>query len=129
MTVIINATQHQATPAQVQAGVIELPLAMQEQLVELLNFTTLPSAKDIDNKAMAIAKLLVIARRKFGADYVMIGGAPYLMPLLVKRIRQCACPTPIFAYSERVSEESMDTEGNVVKRNVFKHLGFVEALA
>ena len=54
----------------------------------------------------------------------MIGGAPYLMaPLenvLMKNNR-----VPVYAFSVRESVEQIQSDGSVVKNNIFRHKGFV----
>ena len=34
---------------------------------------------------------------------------------------------PLYAFSVRESVESTEPDGSVIKRNVFRHMGFVEA--
>ena len=60
----------------------------------------------------------------FGA---MIGGAPYLMERLAKRLREFEI-TPLYALTERVSVEETLPDGSVRKTAVFEHLGFEEAV-
>ncbi len=57
---------------------------------------------------------------------VMIGGAPWLMAPLEANLKLNGIKV-LYAYSERVSEEVVNEDGSVSKRNVFKHLGFYEA--
>lgn len=52
---ILNLTQHTATPEQITAGVTDLPAAQQAQLHALLTFDDLPTAADIADRAAAIA--------------------------------------------------------------------------
>lgn len=53
---ILNLTQHTATPEQITAGVTDLPAAQQAQLHALLTFDDLPTAADIADRAAAIAE-------------------------------------------------------------------------
>ena len=46
------------------------------------------------------------------------------MSALEKALRDVGIK-PFYSYSERVSVEEVQPDGSVVKRNVFKHLGFV----
>ena len=117
---ILNFTQHAATAEQVAAGVIDLMQHDLASLKELLNFVGLPSRDDVYNRAYEIAKL---AENLF-AETVMVGGAPFLMPVLQKALQMRGI-TVLYAFSERVSIEKI-VDGKVIKTNEFKHSGFVE---
>ncbi len=117
---ILNFTQHAATAEQVAAGVIDLMQHDLASLKELLTFTSLPTSDDVRNRAYDIAKL---AENLF-AEQVMIGGAPFLMPVLQVELQKRGI-TVLYAFSERVSIEKI-VDGVVVKTNEFKHSGFVE---
>ena len=130
---ILNLTQHPATPEQVAAGVVDLEGKNLERLKELLTFDSIEVAvKQRFDRAKQIADL--VSRIKLGdedslhedgtAIHVMIGGAPYLMaPLenvLMKNNR-----VPVYAFSVRESVEQIQSDGSVVKNNIFRHKGFV----
>ena len=117
---ILNFTQHAATAEQVAAGVIDLMQHDLASLKALLNFVGLPTADEIYERAYAIAAL---AENLF-AETVMVGGAPFLMPVLQKALQMRGI-TVLYAFSERVSIEKI-VDGVVVKTNEFKHIGFVE---
>ena len=117
---ILNLTQHAATPEQLEAGVIDLMQHDLASLKALLNFVGLPTADEIYERAYAIAAL---AENLF-AETVMVGGAPFLMPVLQKALQMRGI-TVLYAFSERVSIEKI-VNGVVVKTNEFKHSGFVE---
>ncbi len=117
---ILNFTQHAATAEQVAAGVIDLMQHDLASLKALLNFVGLPTADEIYERAYAIAAL---AENLF-AETVMVGGAPFLMPVLQKALQMRGI-TVLYAFSERVSIEKI-VNGVVVKTNEFKHVGFVE---
>ena len=117
---ILNFTQHAATAEQVDAGVIDLMQHDLASLKALLNFVGLPTADEIYERAYAIAAL---AENLF-AETVMVGGAPFLMPVLQKALQMRGI-TVLYAFSERVSIEKI-VDGVVVKTNEFKHVGFVE---
>lgn len=127
---IVNLTQHQSTPEQISAGVVDLPPAEREALAALLTFDTLPTRQEIENRAADIAELA--AYNGLGGDdtdsphvgAAMIGGAPYLMPALEKAL-QAVCITPLYAFSVRESVEQPQADGSVRKVNVFRHAGFV----
>ena len=115
---ILNLTQHQATPEQVNAGVIE---PTNKKLVQdLLTFTHLPTQDDIIAKADALAEIA----KEHDVSYAMIGGVPYLMPWLELALSNVGI-TPLYAYSERVSIEHTNDKGETIKQSVFKHIGFV----
>ena len=117
---ILNLTQHAATAEQVAAGVIDLMQHDQAALKSMLNFVGLPTADEIYERAYAIAAL---AENLF-AETVMVGGAPFLMPVLQKALQMRGI-TVLYAFSERVSIEKI-VNGVVVKTNEFKHIGFIE---
>ena len=117
---ILNFTQHAATAEQLEAGVIDLMQHDLASLKALLNFVGLPTADEIYERAYEIAKLA----DNLMAESVMIGGAPFLMPVLQKALQMRGI-TVLYAFSERVSIEKI-VNGVVVKTNEFKHVGFVE---
>ena len=120
---ILNLTQHAATPEQLAAGVQDLEGTDLVLLKNLLTFETLPHVQDIRRRALRLAKL---AKQK-GAVQVMIGGAPYLMHALVQELNEHHI-VALFAFSERQSVEEPQADGSVRKVNVFKHTGFVDLL-
>lgn len=118
---ILNLTQHLATPEQVMQGVIDAPEEERKAIMELLTFDTLPTEQVILDRAKRLAQIAV----DLGFSYAMIGGAPYLMRALENALclRGIA---PMYAFSVRVSKEVQGENGQVVKTNVFQHVGFVE---
>lgn len=130
---ILNLTQHDATPEQLEAGVIELDERGKSKLRKLLTFEELPSYGSVLKRAELIALLAVeyISSLDIEDDdkwntKVMIGGAPYLMPALVKELEYNSFGA-VCAFSKRVSKETTNPDGTVTKVNVFKHMGFVPA--
>lgn len=128
---IINLTQHVATPAQQEAGVIDLPEEERAELRELLTFGDLPTQEQIAERAAALADLAAMAGD--GAvvglgDAAMIGGAPYLMAPLERALRARGV-TPLYAFSRRESAETTLPDGSIRKVQVFVHLGFVAVAA
>ncbi|MCO4319976.1 hypothetical protein [Aliidiomarina quisquiliarum] len=126
---ILNLTQHPATPEQKEAGVVDLRGNSLKHLKALLTFTDIPTNKELQDRAHDIAQLVI--HNELGEDdndpiflQAMIGGAPFFMSFLESALRENHV-TPLYAFSERVSEENTDKDGNVVKRNIFKHKGFV----
>jgi len=57
----------------------------------------------------------------------MIGGALWLMAPLATELRARNIE-PLFAFSQRESVELVAENGDVVKTNVFRHVGFVPAI-
>lgn len=116
---ILNLTQHQATKEQLDMGVVELPPELKEELVKLLTFETLDNTNHMLQRAQAIVTIAKVAR----ATSVMIGGAPFFMPILQEALLGARI-YPYYAFSERVVEEIHTSDG-VVKKTIFKHQGFV----
>lgn len=122
---IINLTQHNASPEQLTAGVVDVSAELKDYLSALLTFSTLPTKEEIDEAAMKVAAMAVFCTQGSTAPAAMIGGAPFFMAPLEVALRHCGIK-PLYAFSERVSEEKMDADGTVRKVNIFKHKGFVE---
>jgi len=123
--VIINLTQRSANPDQIKAGVMDLP-ELDAQLVRaLLTFNELPAPKEIEERAQRLAAFAHFWAKQCGTPFVMIGGALWLMPALTKALRDRNL-SPVFAFSTRESAEEKQPDGTVLKRSVFRHLGFVE---
>lgn len=116
-----NLTQHQSTPEQVAQGVVDLEPEDRTKLCELLTFEEIPSKKEIEQRAAAIAELAY-----WDAEAAMIGGAPYLMPALSAALKNRKVQ-PVYAFSKRESMDMPQEDGSVRKVAVFKHVGFVEA--
>jgi hypothetical protein len=129
MVGLINLTQHELTPEQREFIDIECHVDRQK-VKDLLNFTKLPSKADILYRALdlaAIVENIVDQDEHVDLFLVLIGGAPYLMKPLIEELKELGV-IPVFSYTDRVSVETMQPDGSVVKTNVFKHIGFVEAV-
>ncbi len=118
---IVNLTQHQATQDQLENGVVELDPTAKEWLTSMLTFDKLPMVEDIEYRASAIAR----NTRMLGYDKAMIGGALWLMSSLEKHLK-INNVQPLYAFSVRESIETNNGDGSVTKKNVFKHIGFIE---
>lgn len=128
---ILNLTQHSATPEQIAAGVADLPADAAAALREALTFESLPSREEIEARAEWIAAL---AAEHASADdrgdtagfalSAMIGGAPWLMAPLAEALREQGI-SPVFAFSLREIDEQTMPDGSVRKVAVFRHKGFV----
>lgn len=123
MTMILNLTQHAATPDQVAAGVVDPPPPIAAMIRQRLTFETLPTGLEIQAAAAALA----IVAETAGAECAMIGGAPYLMSALEQALT-CRGVWPVYAFSRRESVEELAADGTVRKVNVFRHAGFVPAV-
>ena len=117
---IINLTQHPRTKEQKEAGVVDLEGKALARLRNLLTFDTLPTPTDIHAIAQELALLGT------GYDAAMIGGAPWLIPPMVRYLL-ARDVTPMYAFSVRESEEITQSDGSVTKTSVFKHKGFISA--
>ena len=122
---MLNITQHTATKAQVADGVVEPSEEIKAQIQKLLTFnrTVIAEPEQIWNKAKALVSL--IQRNYPGHKEVMIGGALYLMPALVRELKENEYKV-FFSYTDRVSEDVHNADGSVTKTLAFKHLGFVK---
>lgn len=70
------------------------------------------------------AEVLRACRPEAVGAKAMIGGAPYLMAPLERELMRRGV-APVYALSDRVSEEQAQPDGTVRKVNVFKHVGFL----
>ena len=119
---IVNLTQHLASAEQRAAGVVDVA-----GVIPLLNFGALPSALEIQGRALALASIAVLALEgQPGYRAAMVGGAPYLMAPL-QRTLIAAGIEPLYAFSRRESIEVTGAYGAVTKTAVFRHAGFVGA--
>lgn len=123
---ILNLTQHQATPEQVAQGVVDCPDRWASELRELLTFEELPTALEVQERAMEIAVLAEAVMESIpGCQTAMIGGAPFLMGPLEAELAKLGLGA-VYAFSIRESVEQEQADGSVRKVNVFRHAGFVE---
>lgn len=113
---VLNLTQHNATPEQ---GCVEPP---NKAVVKIaLTFDSIPTIEDMEVRA----NFLALICKDVSINRAMIGGAPFFMSTL-ERVLISNGIQPLYAFSERVSEETIGADGAVTKINVFKHVGFVE---
>jgi hypothetical protein len=128
---IINMTQHPATPEQVAAGVIDLPQEAKEAVQAALTFDTLPTSQEIEERASWLAEFAAtwdITQSDDGGAEIyptaaLIGGAPFLMSALESALKD-RYVTPLYAFSKRESVEKRQADGSIIKTNVFRHIGF-----
>ena len=115
---IINLTQHVATPEQAEAGVIE-PVD-KDQVRTLLTIDTLPCQYEL----MVRADMLAAIAASSGCKHAMIGGAPYMMRHIEDALHRRGI-LPMYAFSRRVSDESLDPAGAIVKTSKFVFDGWI----
>lgn len=118
---IYNMTQHSLLPSQLADGLLEFPDETQRHMRELMTFEELPEAAEIDRRAEQMAA--EAAER--GAEGVMIGGAPYLMPALRAALKARGVRA-FYAFSLRRSVDRKMPDGTMEKHACFQYLGLVE---
>ena len=153
---ILNLTQHKATLAQEMEGVYNCEFELSDLLTfegmptkevviskiqglldvvlqskcEYLQEVFAGYYDEMQDASFTNEDALIAAKGAMGRaeeNYaVMLGGAPWLMAPLESNLKLNGIKV-LYAYSERVSEEVVNKDGSVSKRNVFKHLGFYEA--
>lgn len=122
--IIINLTQHFATPEQKEAGVVDLPDKMRQRAIAAMTFDDLPTEADVVKAADELTAIAREACKAHDTHHVMIGGATYLMNSL-HCILLVHDMTPLYAFSKRDSKDEEQEDGSVRKVTVFRHLGFV----
>jgi len=139
--VILNLTQHSATPEQQSQGVVEPSAELKQKIKQLLTFEELPEYSDIMERAEKLVDLIedeylpdlekrgVIqvsseGQADFEVEGVLIGGAPYLMAPLEEELIEAGF-VPLYAFAKRVVEERQEPDGTVKKITVFRHQGFI----
>lgn len=127
---IVNLTQHPATPEQRADGVRDLAGHELAALKEALTFGAIPTAGEIHARAEAIAQI-ACANGLAGDEgddpqprAAMIGGAGYLMPALEAALRGYGIE-PLHAFTRREVVETVGPDGAVTKTAVFRHAGWV----
>lgn len=133
MNIYINLTQHSVTEEQKIAGAFE-PTISKETVTELLTFNELPSDRELQQRARALAAL---AQEECGKKmrelhynsniyiYVIIGGAPYFMSHVENAFKERGV-NYAYAFSKRESVEEMLPNGTVKKTSVFRHAGWLD---
>lgn len=126
---ILNLTQHPASPDQSACGVIDLPAFERASLKKLLTAVELPSKHEILERCRGIALLAV--HNGLGGDegcdphpaQAMIAGASWMISCLEDSLRDQGID-PVHAFSVRESQEITLPDGSVTKVSVFRHVGF-----
>lgn len=120
---ILNLTQHPAAAEQTAAGVVNFEGSILNTLKNALTFTEIPSRDEIIERA----NLIVGLARSTGIEAAMIGGAPYLMPVLEQALVKHGI-MPLYSFTQRETVEKTGENGEIIKTAIFKHIGFVEAV-
>lgn len=76
-----------------------------------------------DNYEDVVYRIMEDSDTRYDVDCFHIAGFPPAVVLAVNTAFHLG-KRSVYAYSERVSEESLQPDGTVKKVNVFKHLGF-----
>lgn len=124
-TTTINLTQHNPTPEQAQEGVTpasaEISALITFSAQELLGAENPKSL--FEGRAQEILSWL--EENAPQARKVMIGGMPSFMPVLQKELKKAgyAC---LYSVSDRVSVDEVQPDGSIIKRSIFKHMGFIQ---
>jgi hypothetical protein len=130
---IVNLTQHPATPEQRVVGVFDIEGFDLVQLKAALTFEEIPTADEIEHRAQAIAVMayyeLIAKHREDWTVHprAMIGGALWLMGPLATALRGREIE-PVFAFTKRETVEEQQADGSIRKTAVFRHAGFVPAV-
>jgi predicted Fe-S protein YdhL (DUF1289 family) len=130
--IIVNMTQHPATPEQRAAGVVDLEGPELARLKAALTFDELPTEAEIISRAKSITRLACaaigdediyeqMAREAMGDEDIgftpaqaMIGGALWLMGPLATELMDHEIE-PVFAFTKRETEEQVQPDGSVRK--------------
>lgn len=120
---ILNLTQHPATPEQIAQGVVDLGGEDLAALKVLLNFEEIPVVAELPGRAIAVAEIAIRATNGVLTE-CMIGGAPFFMRPLEQALLMAGY-RPVYAFSRRVVVERPLPDGAVEKVVVFRHEGFV----
>jgi len=118
---VLNLTQHEATPDQKADGLMDCIHADDRMLIHrLLTFDHLPGRREIISRAGDLAALA----RMHKTDAAMLGGPPYLTSVLEFMLSHMGIE-PVYSFTQRVSAEQKQADGSVTKTSVFRHLGWV----
>lgn len=130
MKLFINLTQHNASAEQINEGTWIDNGESSQEIKNLITFEDIPNMSIISYRATLLTEKAFIALIKADPNHMcewtaMIGGAPYLMGPLENALKKWGI-TPVYSFSKRVSTEFTNPNGEVIKTNTFKHIGFIE---
>lgn len=125
---ILNLTQHQPTDEQSEAG-------LTPALAEIANLITFSAQELLEAESIELlfldraSKILSVIFKNYGLSWegrpVMLGGMPAFTAFLQNFLKALNFSV-LYAVSDRISVEETLEDGSVVKRSVFKHIGFIE---
>lgn len=129
MKTLWNLTQHSLTEEQVDdfANMVGGDLQIinisgnDEDIKNLLTFNEAPTKAEMEERA----NKLLNNPRCGDKIYALIGGAGYFMSTL-ESVLKANDITPLYSFSKRQSVEEHQEDGSVVKKNVFKHVKYIE---
>lgn len=121
---ILNMTQHTATFEQISEGVVDPSDENRIRIQELLTFNGLPTRQELINRAELLTEIAVQILKVQDFKEIMIGGAPFFMPILAKKLDDVGFD-PVYAFSTRKVVEQTQQDGSVRKVAEFRHEGFV----
>lgn len=119
---IINLTLHTPTPEQTKQGVVDLDEPYRSILKDNLNVTELPTKSDIKLRVTNIINCILHLKE---GTMVMVGGATFIIPELVKRLKEMGLK-PVCPFTKRVLKEVQNPDGTVSQERVLKFEGWVE---
>lgn len=117
---IYNFTQHLSTKEQIKDGIIDVK--NKKYICKLETFDFLPSKEEIKHRAILLSEYAL----EIGAKEVMIGGAFYLMPFLVKELNKRKI-VPYYAFTKRESTDIISSDGSIRKESIFVYKGLIRA--
>ncbi len=120
---VYNATQHDASLTQIEAGIRDLDHDTALEVRALSTFKGIPSGEFLVSNAELVATKL----EKAGVKTAMIGGAPFFMAHLERALFDKEIQ-PVYAFSDRVSTEQVQEDGTIRKVSEFKHMGLINAV-
>lgn len=123
---ILNLTQHSATPQQIKDGVIDLSESLKRIVSKTLTFDKLEDTSESEMVYRADTLLSLIRENYPTVTRVMIGGALYFMPVLSRTLKE-ADIEPLYSFTQRVAVDETFPDGSVGKKSIFAHIGFVKA--
>ena len=115
---IVNLTQHNASPEQLNEGVENLTEPALSLLKRALTFDSPPTPNDINASIDTIVALAI------GYEAAMIGGAPFIMSILENQLLLNNI-MPLYAFTRRVVNETTNPDGQIIKQSIFRHEGFI----
>ena len=100
------------------------------EVKRLLTFEFQPDTAEIQERAEKLAEIaegIFLQLDPEGAlpHKAMVGGAPYLMHPLEDALKERGIQ-PMYSFSQRVSIETINEKGEIIKTSTFKHVGWVE---